>query len=251
MPGRTSAVGRCRYGILLRDDGFIYDDGVVARIARRPFPRDHDDRRRGARARDDGGLPPDRMAGPRGLADLDHRAMGGHRRAGARGARACSQPLVAGIDIVAAALPHMGVRERQHLRRADAAVPRQLHRRARLRDQCAGRLRPRGLGGGLRRPVSARHHALRHRDDARAARREGLHHRRPGHRRHGDAGRCRPRLGHRQAQAGLRRQALARARGDEARRSASSSSACSRAIRQRVLEEGAQVVAEPRRPSRR
>lgn len=27
------AVGRCRYGILLRDDGFIYDDGVVARIA--------------------------------------------------------------------------------------------------------------------------------------------------------------------------------------------------------------------------
>ena len=27
------AVGRCRYGLLLRDDGFIYDDGVVARIA--------------------------------------------------------------------------------------------------------------------------------------------------------------------------------------------------------------------------
>jgi len=27
------AVGRCRYGILLRDDGFIFDDGVVARLA--------------------------------------------------------------------------------------------------------------------------------------------------------------------------------------------------------------------------
>ena len=27
------AVGRSRYGILLRDDGFIYDDGVIARIA--------------------------------------------------------------------------------------------------------------------------------------------------------------------------------------------------------------------------
>jgi sarcosine oxidase subunit alpha len=26
------AIGRCRYGILLRDDGFVYDDGVVARI---------------------------------------------------------------------------------------------------------------------------------------------------------------------------------------------------------------------------
>jgi sarcosine oxidase subunit alpha len=27
------AIGRCRYGILLRDDGFIYDDGVIARLA--------------------------------------------------------------------------------------------------------------------------------------------------------------------------------------------------------------------------
>jgi sarcosine oxidase, subunit alpha len=27
------AVGRARYGVLLRDDGFVYDDGVVARVA--------------------------------------------------------------------------------------------------------------------------------------------------------------------------------------------------------------------------
>ena len=27
------APGRCRYGLLLREDGFIYDDGVVARLA--------------------------------------------------------------------------------------------------------------------------------------------------------------------------------------------------------------------------
>ena len=27
------AVGRCRYGILLRDDGFVFDDGVIARTA--------------------------------------------------------------------------------------------------------------------------------------------------------------------------------------------------------------------------
>ena len=39
------AVGRCRYGVLLRDDGFIYDDGVVARIARGVLPRHHHDRR--------------------------------------------------------------------------------------------------------------------------------------------------------------------------------------------------------------
>lgn len=31
------AVGRCRYGILLRDDGFVYDDGVVARLAENRF----------------------------------------------------------------------------------------------------------------------------------------------------------------------------------------------------------------------
>ena len=27
------AVGRCRYGLLLRDDGYVYDDGVVGRLA--------------------------------------------------------------------------------------------------------------------------------------------------------------------------------------------------------------------------
>jgi sarcosine oxidase subunit alpha len=31
------AVGRCRYGLLLRDDGFIYDDGVAARVSENCF----------------------------------------------------------------------------------------------------------------------------------------------------------------------------------------------------------------------
>ncbi len=31
------AVGRCRYGVLLRDDGFVYDDGVVARVSEDRF----------------------------------------------------------------------------------------------------------------------------------------------------------------------------------------------------------------------
>ncbi|NNM62540.1 MAG: sarcosine oxidase subunit alpha family protein, partial [Steroidobacteraceae bacterium] len=31
------AVGRCRYGILCREDGFIYDDGVVARLGENRF----------------------------------------------------------------------------------------------------------------------------------------------------------------------------------------------------------------------
>jgi sarcosine oxidase subunit alpha len=33
----TLAVGRSRYGILLRDDGFVYDDGVIARLAEDRF----------------------------------------------------------------------------------------------------------------------------------------------------------------------------------------------------------------------
>ena len=53
---------------------------------------------------------------------------------------------------------------------------------------------------------------LRHREHARAAGREGLHHRRPGHRRHRDPVRPRHGLDRRQGQAGLPRQARA-ARG--------------------------------------
>ncbi len=41
--------GRCRYGIMLREDGFIYDDGVVGRLADGSLPRHHHDRRRAAR----------------------------------------------------------------------------------------------------------------------------------------------------------------------------------------------------------
>ena len=65
-------------------------------------------------------------------------------------ARDILAPLVEGIDLSAAAL---AAHERAR-RRASAACRRgcsacQLHRRTRLRDQRAGRLRPRRLGGGL------------------------------------------------------------------------------------------------------
>ena len=102
------AVGRCRYGILLRDDGFIYDDGVVARVA--------DDRFHVTTTT--GGA-----AGVLGLME-DYRqtewpdlnvwltstteqwaviAVQGPD------ARRVLEPLVEGIDISAAAMPHMSV----------------------------------------------------------------------------------------------------------------------------------------------
>ncbi len=83
-------VGRSRYGILCRDDGFIYDDGVVARTAADRF---HVTTTTGGAPRvlammED--LPPDRMAGSQGLAHLHHRTMGGDRGAGTERA-ACAR----------------------------------------------------------------------------------------------------------------------------------------------------------------
>ncbi len=66
-------------------------------------------------------------------------------------ARKVLEPLVEGIDIGANALPHMSVARGKICGVAHAAVPRELHRRAGLRNQRAGGLWACGLGGGLRR----------------------------------------------------------------------------------------------------
>ena len=119
--------GRSRYGILLRDDGFIYDDGVVARIAADRFH-----------------VTTTTGGAPRVLALMeDYRqtewpdlkvwltstteqwaviAVQGPN------SRRVIEPLVEGIDVSAAALPHMSVAPRPDLRRAPAAVSRELHR---------------------------------------------------------------------------------------------------------------------------
>ena len=47
-------------------------------------------------------------------------------------AREMLEPLVEGVDISAAAFPHMSVREGAHLRGSDAPRAGQLHRRTRL-----------------------------------------------------------------------------------------------------------------------
>ena len=224
--GRASRRAAARYGILLRDDGFVYDDGVVARLAPDRF---HVTTTTGGAARVLAMMEDYRQTEWPDLEvwlDLDHRAVGGHRRAGAAARGRCSTPLVAGHRPLARGVAAHGVGRRAHRRRAGAAVPRELHRRARLRDQRAGRLRPQRVGSRLRRRRAARHHALRHRGDARAARREGLHHRRPGHRRHGDAATTPASAG---PSAGRSRTSSASARSSAprcSRRTASSSSAC-------------------------
>ena len=104
-------VGRCRYGLMLNEMGFVYDDGVVMRLRRRPLPHHDDDLRRGACLRGDGGLPADRMDGLEGALHLDHRAIRDDRDQRAAGAR---NPRAAGRgdrSRRSAAFPHMSVRE--------------------------------------------------------------------------------------------------------------------------------------------
>ena len=43
----TLAVGRCRYGVMLRDDGIVLDDGTTSRLAADALPDDDDDGERG------------------------------------------------------------------------------------------------------------------------------------------------------------------------------------------------------------
>ena len=80
-------VGRCRYGLMLNEAGFVMDDGVVGRMGPERFHVTTTTGGAPRRARPHGGLPPDRVSRSKGLADLDHRPMGRHRRAGAARAR--------------------------------------------------------------------------------------------------------------------------------------------------------------------
>ena len=86
-PGPTSPVGRARYGLMLREDGFVLDDGTTTRLADAPLHRHHHDgeRRQGAAAH--GVLPPVAVAGARRGDVLGHRAMGAVLRCGALLAR--------------------------------------------------------------------------------------------------------------------------------------------------------------------
>ncbi|HUG99735.1 MAG TPA: sarcosine oxidase subunit alpha family protein, partial [Gammaproteobacteria bacterium] len=101
-------VVRARYGILLRDDGFIYDDGVIARIAADRF---HVTTTTGGAARVLNMMEDFRQTEwPElevWLTSTTEQwaviAVQGPR------ARQVLQPLVAGVDLAAAALPHMGV----------------------------------------------------------------------------------------------------------------------------------------------
>jgi len=106
----TLTAGRARYGILLREDGFVYDDGVIARLARDRF---HVTTTTGGAARVLAMMEDYRqtewMDLEVWLTSVTEQwavvALQGPR------AREILEPLVSGVDISGAALPHMAVAE--------------------------------------------------------------------------------------------------------------------------------------------
>ena len=153
---------------------------------REPLPHDHHHRRRRQGDAVAGGMAADRMAGAAGPPDLGHRAMGGDV-----GLRAEQPPAAGPPDRrhrpVAGGVPVHGLAPGHRRRRAGAGVPDQLHRGTELRDQRPRQLWPRRDAGGREGGRGPGPHPLRHRGHACPARREGLDHRRTGHRRHGHA----------------------------------------------------------------
>jgi sarcosine oxidase, subunit alpha len=101
-------VGKARYGVLLRDDGFVYDDGVVARIAEDRF---HVTTTTGGAARVLG-LMEDYVQTE--WSDLDVWLTSTTEQwaviaVQGPNARKVLEPLVQDVDISAGALPHMNV----------------------------------------------------------------------------------------------------------------------------------------------
>jgi len=107
---RNLADGRCRYGILLREDGFVYDDGVIARLARDRF---HVTTTTGGAARVLAMMEDYRQTEWPELAVWLTSVTEQWAVIAVQGpkAREVLAPLAAGVDLSHAALPHMAVAE--------------------------------------------------------------------------------------------------------------------------------------------
>lgn len=109
-PMRKLGVGRCRYGVMLREDGFIWDDGIVARLADDSF---HVTTTTGGAANVLGHMEDYRQT------ELPHLKVWltsiteqyAVAVVGGPNARAVLEPLVEGVDLSTAAFPHLSVRD--------------------------------------------------------------------------------------------------------------------------------------------
>jgi sarcosine oxidase subunit alpha len=103
------APGRCRYGLMLREDGYVYDDGIVARLAADRF---HVTTTTGGAARVLAFMEDYLQTEWSGLEVYLTSITEQYAVMAVQGprARALIEPLVEGIDLSAEAMPHMTVR---------------------------------------------------------------------------------------------------------------------------------------------
>ena len=104
-------VGRCRYGLMLNEAGFVMDDGVVARLAEDRFHVTTTTVGAAHVIAQMEDYPADRMAGPESLVHLDHRAMGDDRDQRAACARDAGAAGRGHRSFPPPALPHLSMRE--------------------------------------------------------------------------------------------------------------------------------------------
>ena len=181
---------------------------------RASLPRAHHQRQRGSGARLDGGVAANGVARSRRVLQLGDRAA--RDRLGLRAAR---PPAARRADhrhrSRQGRIPVHELARRARRRAPGPGRPDLLHRRIGVRGERAVGLRACAVDGADAERPALRDHPLRHGSDARPARRERLHHRRPGHRRHGDP----DRPGHavaRQSPQGFHRETLTRPRRHQA-----------------------------------
>ena len=127
-------IGRARYGLMLREDGFVMDDGTCARLGETHFVMTTTTANAGESLAASGILPPDPVAGAGCVIHFRHRPMGADRGCRPASRAACCENIVdPPFDISNEAFPYMGAQRAHHLRRhCGAAVPALFFRRTGL-----------------------------------------------------------------------------------------------------------------------
>ena len=177
----TLAVGRCRYGVMLRDDGMVARRRHDVASRRHALPDDHDDRQRGQGDAASRAPAAGRLAGARGLRRIGDRSMGGGGARRAAGRAKCSR------GSSASTCPTRRFRSSRSANatcaRRSGPIPARLFRISYSGELAYEIHVPADRGRAMWEAVIAagaavRHHALRHRGDEHAADREGPHRRR-------------------------------------------------------------------------
>ena len=156
----TLAVGRARYGIMLREDGMLFDDGTTSRLGPAAFPRHDHDRQRHGGARAHGISPASGLSAARCGADRCRRPVGAVCRRGAALARGRGGGGRRPRSVQRRISVHGGGRGHDCGRRG-TRVPHLVFGRAGLRTGHAGEPRPEGVVGTARSRQALRHRAVR------------------------------------------------------------------------------------------